>query len=65
MDRDLDVLMVLLLDPCLTADEAAREATARIQTAWASERARTEPAARGRKAHRPEAADTDGPAVGF
>jgi hypothetical protein len=29
MDRDLEVLTALLLDPCLTADEALREATAR------------------------------------
>ena len=29
MDRDLEVLTALLLDPCLTADEALREAHAR------------------------------------
>jgi len=29
MDLNLDLLTVLLLDPCLTADEAAREAAAR------------------------------------
>jgi hypothetical protein len=29
MDRDLDVLTALLLDPCLTTGEAIREAAAR------------------------------------
>lgn len=29
MDRDLELLTALLLDPCLTADEALREAHAR------------------------------------
>jgi hypothetical protein len=28
MNRDLDVLTFLLLDPCLTTDEATREAAA-------------------------------------
>lgn len=28
MDRELDVLTLLLLDPCLTTDEATREAAA-------------------------------------
>ena len=28
MNRDLDVLTLLLLDPCLTTDEATREAAA-------------------------------------
>ena len=28
MDRDLDVLTVLLLDPCLTTNEATHEAAA-------------------------------------
>ena len=36
MDCDLDVLTLLLLDPCLTADEAAREAAARTYTASAA-----------------------------
>jgi hypothetical protein len=64
MDRDLDVLTLLLLDPCLTADEAAREAVARAHTATAVAEARTRPDARGRKA-RPRAAEGADPAVGF
>ena len=28
MARDLDLLLLMLLDPCLTTDEALREATA-------------------------------------
>ena len=64
MDRDLDVLTLLLLDPCLTADEAAREAAARTYTASAVAEARTRPATPGRKKRAVPAA-TDGPAVGF
>jgi hypothetical protein len=65
MDRDLDVLTLLLLDPCLTADEAAREAAARTHTASAVAEARTRPHAVGRRVRRAEAEATDGPAVGF
>jgi hypothetical protein len=65
MNPNLDVLMILLLDPCLTADEAAREAEARIHTASAANEARMKPAARGRTARRREPADIDGPAMGF
>ena len=66
MDRDLDVLTLLLLDPCLTTDEAAREAAARTYTAGAVAEARMRPEARGRKVRRAApAAATDGPAVGF
>ena len=64
MDCDLDVLTLLLLDPCLTADEAAREAAARTYTASAVAEARTRPASLRRKARAVPAA-TDGPAVGF
>ena len=65
MDRDLDVLTLLLLDPCLTTDEAAREAAARSYTACAVAEARTCPVGPGRKARRADPAATDGPAVGF
>lgn len=59
MDRNLDLLTVLLLDPCLTADEAAREAAARrrVMVEVKPER-RREPAPAQRR--EPEA-----PAVGF
>lgn len=63
MDRDLDLLTLMLLDPCLTADEAAREAAARRYTALAVSEARTNPDAR-RKPRAPRPAE-DGPAVGF
>ena len=63
MTRDLDVLTLLLLDPCLTADEAAREAAARDYTATFLAEARLSADARkGRPAAAPAA---DGPAVGF
>ncbi|QJW93607.1 hypothetical protein [Frigoriglobus tundricola] len=65
MDRDLDVLTLLLLDPCLTADEAAREAAARTHTAGVVAEARTRPHATGRKARRAAPEATDGPSVGF
>ena len=64
MTRDLDVLTMLLLDPCLTADEAAREAAARAHTATAVAEARTKPDAR-RKSDPPHPTPADGPAVGF
>ena len=64
MDRDLDVLTLLLLDPCLTADEAAREAVARVHTAALVNEVRTRPDVR-RKMRPPHPAESDGPAVGF
>ena len=65
MDRDLDMLTLILLDPCLTADEAAREAAARTYTATAVAEARTRPEAPTRKARRAVPEGTDGPPVGF
>ena len=65
-DRNLDVLTLLLLDPCLTADEAAREARARAHTATAVAAARTRPAATGRcTRHPPRRATDESTAVGF
>lgn len=60
MDRNLDLLtLVMLLDPCLTADEAAREAAARRRLmAEVKPERRREPATGPRR--EPEA-----PAVGF
>jgi hypothetical protein len=65
MDRDLDLLTLILLDPCLTADEAAREAAARTYTATAVAEARTRPAAPVRKSRRAAPEATDSPPVGF
>jgi hypothetical protein len=65
MDRDLDVLTLLLLDPCLTADEAAREAVARAHTATVIAEARTKPDALRRKVRQPVPEAPEGPAVGF
>jgi hypothetical protein len=66
MDTKSDLLMLLLLDPCLTADEAAREAAARVHTASVVTEARTRPSAMRRRPSSQRApADTDGPAVGF
>jgi hypothetical protein len=65
MDRDLDLLTLMLLDPCLTADEAAREAAARSYTATAVAEARTRPQSPRRKARHAAPEATDGPAVGF
>jgi hypothetical protein len=66
MNRDLDVLTLLLLDPCLTSDEAAREAAARRHTAAVVSETRTQPDARGRKLRdAARAPANDGPAVGF
>jgi hypothetical protein len=64
MNRDLDVLTLLLLDPCLTADEAAREAAARVHTACVVSETRTKTNAR-RKDRPPHPESTDGPPVGF
>jgi hypothetical protein len=65
MDTNPDVLLRLLLDPCLTADEAAREAAARVHTAHVVTEVRTRPTPKRQPGRRPEPADTDGPAVGF
>ena len=65
MNRDLDVLTLLLLDPCLTADEAAREAVARAHTATVIAEARTKPAVPRRKGRQPVPDVPEGPAVGF
>lgn len=64
MNRELDVLTMLLLDPCLTADEAAREAAARQHLAVVVAETRV-PRLAARKALRAEAPAEDGPAVGF
>ncbi len=61
MDRELDVLTMLLLDPCLTADEAAREAAARSHLAAVVAEARDERLA----PRKPRPARDDGAAVGF
>jgi hypothetical protein len=58
MDRNLDVLTILLLDPCLTADEAAREAAARRRVLAEVKQERRDPRPAPRR--EPEA-----PAVGF
>lgn len=60
MDRELDVLTMLLLDPCLTADEAVREAAARHRLATERRDERTAP----RKPRRPAPRD-DEAAMGF
>ncbi|VTR92189.1 unnamed protein product [Gemmata massiliana] len=67
MERELDVLTMLLLDPCLTADEAAREAAARHHLAVVVAEARDEHLSpRARRSLRAERAPAgDGPAVGF
>ena len=65
MKSDQDVLTRLLLDPFLTADEAAREATARAHTAVLISELRAASESRGRK--NPPAATPviDGPGIGF
>lgn len=65
MTRDLDVLTLMLLDPCLTADEAAREAAARRHTATVASEARSKLDARRRREARDPAREQEGPAVGF
>jgi|GEM_PF-2633104 len=62
MNRDLDILK-LLLDPCLTTDEAAREAAARTHTATIISEMRS--SHEGRKNRPANVPATDGPAVGF
>lgn len=64
MNRDLDLLTLVLLDPCLTSDEAAREAAARAHTATVASERRTKVDARRRRDRSDEHA-IDGPAVGF
>jgi hypothetical protein len=59
MDRNLDLLtLVMLLDPCLTADEAAREAAARRRLMAEVKPERREPRPAPRR-------EPDAPAVGF
>lgn len=66
MNRELDVLTLLLLDPCLTADEAAREAAARRHLAVAVAESRLSPKTRkGLRGVKEPAHAEDGPAVGF
>ena len=65
MTRDLDVLTLMLLDPCLTADEAAREAAARRHTAYVASELRSKSDARRRHEPRDPARECEGPAVGF
>lgn len=66
MNRELDVLTLLLLDPCLTADEAAREAAARRHLAVVAETRDERLSPRTRKAFRSAPAPAeDEPAVGF
>jgi hypothetical protein len=66
MIRDLELLTLMLLDPCLTADEAAREAAARAHTATVASELRSKPVARRREARDPSREHAaDGPAVGF
>jgi hypothetical protein len=66
MNRDLDMLTLMLLDPCLTTEEAEREAAARTHTALVVSEARAQPDLRGRKIRNAvRTPPTDGPAVGF
>ena len=66
MNHDLDVLTLLLLDPCLTTDEAAREAAARLHMATVVNETRTQMNPRERKIRNAiRTPPTDGPAVGF
>lgn len=65
MTRDLDVLTLMLLDPCLTADEAVREAAARRHTAHVASELRSKSDSRRRREPRDLAREQEGPAVGF
>jgi hypothetical protein len=67
MTRDLDLLTLVLLDPCLTADEAAREAAARAHTATLANALRGKLDGRRRREARDPSREhaADGPAVGF
>ena len=62
MTRDQELLTLVLLDPCLTADEAAREAAARAHTATVVGERRDKLDARRRE---PRDHAADGPDVGF
>jgi hypothetical protein len=62
MDRHQELLALMLLDPCLTTDEASREAAARLHTAEARATAERTTGTRRQAAELPE---THGPAVGF
>jgi hypothetical protein len=66
MTRDLDVLTLLLLDPCLTTGEAAREAAAlaHLASPVVDSHDTAEPRGRKPRPRTPHPAD-DGPAVGF
>lgn len=64
MTTDLDVLTLMLLDPCLTSDEAAREAAARRHAAGELSEARSKLDARRRREVR-DPRESDRPAVGF
>lgn len=61
MDRHLELLTLMLLDPCLTTDEANREAVARVHTAEA--RATADATRPRRRAD--ELPEAHGPGVGF
>jgi hypothetical protein len=65
MDSDLHVLTLLLLDPCLTADEAAREAAARIHTAGVAAELRSAVTPRRRPSRRREPGDDQEPPMRF
>lgn len=65
MTADLDVLTLMLLDPCLTADEARREAAARRHAAGELSEARSKLDARRRREAREPRVESDRPAVGF
>ncbi|AWM39930.1 hypothetical protein GobsT_16760 [Gemmata obscuriglobus] len=65
MNHELDVLTLLLLDPCLTADEAAREAAARRSAVLAAEPRDEMRSRRGRKVRAATVPAEDGPAMGF
>jgi hypothetical protein len=65
MNRDLDVLAVMLSNPCLTADEAAREAAARRHAAAVTSELRSKLDAKRRREVREPRVESDGPTVGF
>lgn len=65
MTRDQELLTIMLLDPCLTADEAAREAAARAHTATFASELRSKPTLRRRESREPREHTAEGPVVGF
>jgi hypothetical protein len=65
MTRDQELLALVLLDPCLTADEAAREAAARAHTATFASELRTKPHPRRREVRDPREHAAEGAAVVF